>query len=102
MVVSGCRIRRGVFKRVGGGIRDPIRGLTQGPGPGPGTSISGATRSASTRVAIGPADWLRVVLGCVGVVGGVGEGAGRSRAELGRDRVLLRVLHGHLGGRYSR
>jgi hypothetical protein len=33
--------------RVGGGIRGPLRGLTQGPGPGPGTFISGATRSAS-------------------------------------------------------
>ena len=43
------------FEQVGRGIRGPIRGLTQGPGPGPGTSISGATRSASTRVVVGPA-----------------------------------------------
>lgn len=49
------------------GICGPIHGLTLGPGPGPGTSISRATCSVSTRVAIRPADWL-----CVGAVGVVG------------------------------
>ena len=65
------------FNRVGGSIRGPMCGLTQGPGPGPGTSISRATCSASTRVATGLADWLHVMLGGVGgVQGGVEQSYG--------------------------
>ena len=88
IVSWGCTVRATVasltaasFKQVGGSICGPMCGLTQGPGPGPGTSISGATHSASTRVTIRLADWLHVVLGCVGVVGGIGGGTGQSGAE---------------------
>ena len=51
------------FNRVGGGIRGPVGGLTQGPGPGPGAFTSGATRSAST--------WAAAVAG-IEVSGGGG------------------------------
>jgi hypothetical protein len=70
--VSSAGLTAAGFNRVGGGIRGPIHGLTQGPGPGPGTSTSGATRAASTGAAVMAGD--EVGRGEWWVAAGGGEG----------------------------